>query len=104
MMGISSAEYAFTSAEDTLHDAHLWNSGHIFWLMGVWVFFQAAVAFPAGQLRESGRLPARTAMLIGALAHWWAIWRWRSRRTCSSPTSASVCAAVSAPVLCMRPA
>lgn len=67
MMGISSAEYAFTSAEDTLHEAHLWSSGHIFWLMGVWVFFQAAVAFPAGQLRESGRLPARTAMLLGAL-------------------------------------
>lgn len=67
MMGISSAEYAFTSAEDTLHEAHLWSSGHIFWLMGVWIFFQAAVAFPAGQLRESGRLPARTAMLLGAL-------------------------------------
>ncbi|MEU6572514.1 OFA family MFS transporter [Streptomyces sp. NPDC046805] len=67
MMGISSASYAFTSAEDTLHEAHLWSSGHIFWLLGVWVFFQAAVAFPAGKLRESGRLPARTAMLIGAL-------------------------------------
>ncbi len=67
MMGISSAEYAFTSAEDTLHKAHLWSSGHIFWLMGVWVFFQAAVAFPAGQLRESGKLPARTAMLLGAV-------------------------------------
>ncbi|WP_437083224.1 OFA family MFS transporter [Streptomyces sp. enrichment culture] len=67
MMGISSAEYAFTSAEDTLHEAHLWNSGHIFWLMGVWVFFQAAVALPAGHLRESGRLPARGAMLIGAV-------------------------------------
>ncbi|MEV7981880.1 OFA family MFS transporter [Streptomyces sp. NPDC086519] len=66
MMGIGSAEYAFTSAEDTLHEAHLWSSGHIFWLTGVWVFFQAAVAFPAGHLRESGRLPARTAMLIGA--------------------------------------
>ncbi|MET7984418.1 OFA family MFS transporter [Streptomyces sp. NPDC005281] len=67
MLGISSAEYAFTSAEDTLHEAHLWSGGHIFWLMGVWVFFQAAVAFPAGRLRESGRLPARTAMLLGAL-------------------------------------
>ncbi|MEV6105593.1 OFA family MFS transporter [Streptomyces sp. NPDC051940] len=67
MMGISSAEYAFTSAEDTLHTAHMWSSGHIFWLMGVWVFFQAAVAFPAGQLRESGRLPARTAMMLGAV-------------------------------------
>lgn len=67
MLGISSSEYAFTSAEDTLHDAHLWGSGHIFWLMGVWIFFQAAVAFPAGQLRESGRLPARYAMMLGAL-------------------------------------
>ncbi|MEE1742142.1 OFA family MFS transporter [Streptomyces sp. BE147] len=67
MMGISSSEYAFTSAEDTLHEAHLWSSGHIFWLMGVWVFFQAAIAFPAGQLRESGRLPARYAMMLGAL-------------------------------------
>ncbi|GAQ58342.1 OFA family MFS transporter [Streptomyces acidiscabies] len=67
MLGISSSEYAFTSAEDTLHEAHLWSSGHIFWLMGVWVFFQAAVAFPAGRLRESGRLPARYAMLLGAL-------------------------------------
>ncbi|MFE5045384.1 OFA family MFS transporter [Streptomyces sp. NPDC056637] len=67
MLGISSSEYAFTSAEDTLHEAHLWNSGHIFWLMGVWVFFQAAVALPAGQLRESGRLPARNAMMLGAL-------------------------------------
>ncbi|MFE4632041.1 OFA family MFS transporter [Streptomyces sp. NPDC056773] len=67
MMGISSSEYAFTSAEETLSEAHLWSSGHIFWLMGVWVFFQAAVAFPAGQLRESGRLPARYAMMLGAL-------------------------------------
>ncbi len=67
MPGISSSEYAFTSAGDTLHEAHLWSSGHIFRLMGVWVFFQAAVAFPAGRLRESGRLPARYAMFLGAL-------------------------------------
>ncbi|MET9496035.1 OFA family MFS transporter [Streptomyces sp. NPDC006552] len=66
MLGISSAEYAFASAEDTLHTAHDWNSLHIFWMMTVWVFFQAAVAFPAGRLRESGRLPARWAMVIGA--------------------------------------
>ncbi|MEV0219781.1 OFA family MFS transporter [Streptomyces sp. NPDC050704] len=67
MMGISSAEYAFASAEDTLHTAHSWSSLHIFWLLGVWVFFQAAVAFPAGKLRESGKLPARMAMMLGAL-------------------------------------
>ncbi|MCO1660615.1 OFA family MFS transporter [Pseudonocardia sp. S2-4] len=67
MMGISSAEYAFASAEETLHIAHSWSSLHIFWMLGVWVFFQAAVAFPAGKLRESGRLPARWAMMLGAL-------------------------------------
>jgi MFS family permease len=66
MMAISSSEYAFTSAEDTLSDAHGWHGAHIFWLLGVWVFFQAAVAFPAGRLRESGRLSARSAMMIGA--------------------------------------
>ena len=49
MMGISSAEYAFASAEDTLHTAHGWNSAHIFWMMGVWVFFQAARGLPGGQ-------------------------------------------------------
>ncbi|MFE9925220.1 OFA family MFS transporter [Streptomyces sp. NPDC005774] len=67
MMGISSAEYAFASAEDTLHTAHSWSSAHIFWMLGVWVFFQAAVAFPAGKLRESGKLPARWAMMCGAV-------------------------------------
>ncbi len=67
MMAISSAEYAFASAEDTLHEAHHWDSLHIFWLLGVWVFFQAAVAFPAGKLRESGKLPARWAMVLGAV-------------------------------------
>ncbi|KAA0078900.1 MFS transporter [Mycolicibacterium sp. P9-64] len=66
MMAISSSEYAFTSAEDTLVEAHGWGHGHIFWLLGVWVFFQAAVAFPAGKLRESGKLSARAAMMVGA--------------------------------------
>lgn len=67
MMAISSAEYAFASAEDTLHEAHGWDSLHIFWLLGVWVFFQAAVAFPVGKLRETGKLPARWAMILGAV-------------------------------------
>ncbi|MEV6626925.1 OFA family MFS transporter [Amycolatopsis sp. NPDC051106] len=67
MMAISSSEYAFTSAEDTLSAAHGWHGAHIFWLLAVWVFFQAAVAFPAGKMRESGRLSARSAMLLGAV-------------------------------------
>src|SRR5882757_9549903 len=66
MMAISSSEYAFTSADDTLSEAHGWHGAHIFWLLGVWVLFQAAVAFPAGRLRESGKVSARSAMMIGA--------------------------------------
>jgi hypothetical protein len=50
MMGISSAEYAFTSAEDTRHEAHTWSSGHIFWLMG-----------GLGVLPGGRRLPGRAA-------------------------------------------
>jgi MFS family permease len=67
MMAISSSEYAFTSADETLSDAHGWHGAHIFWLLGVWVFFQAAVAFPAGQLREKGKVSAKAAMMIGAV-------------------------------------
>lgn len=66
MMGISVSEYAYGSAEDTLSKAHGWTHTGTFWLLSVWVFFQAGVAFPAGRLREKGILPARTAMLIGS--------------------------------------
>ncbi|MFG1927295.1 OFA family MFS transporter [Cryptosporangium sp. NPDC048952] len=66
MMAISSSEYAFSSAEETLSGAHGWHGAHIFWLLGVWIFFQAAVAFPVGELRERGTLSARNAMMVGA--------------------------------------
>nr|VTO96447.1 Oxalate:formate antiporter [Mycobacterium riyadhense] len=67
MMAISSSEYAFTSTRDTLSEAHGWRGVHIFWLLGIWVLFQAAAAFPVGRMRESGRLSARTAMMLGAI-------------------------------------
>ncbi|WP_339132472.1 OFA family MFS transporter [Streptomyces sp. f51] len=67
MLGTGSAGYAFASADGMLREAHLRSGGHVLWLLGVWMFFQAAVAFPAGRLRDSGRLRARTAMLLGAL-------------------------------------
>jgi MFS family permease len=66
MMAISVFEYAYGSAEDTLSTAHGWTSSNTFWILTVWVFFQAGVAFPAGWLREKGILPARRAMLLGA--------------------------------------
>ncbi|MEV0785801.1 OFA family MFS transporter [Streptomyces sp. NPDC050423] len=66
MMAISVSEYAYGSAEDTLSAAHGWTQSNTFWILSVWVFFQAGIAFPAGWLREKGILTARRAMFIGA--------------------------------------
>ncbi|MHA5047180.1 OFA family MFS transporter [Streptomyces sp. SD15] len=67
MMAISVFEYAYGSAEDTLSHAHGWTQSNTFWILSVWVFFQAGVAFPAGRLREKGILTARKAMYVGAV-------------------------------------
>ncbi|MFJ6738644.1 OFA family MFS transporter [Streptomyces sp. NPDC091279] len=66
MMAISVFEYAYGSAEDTLSHAHGWTQSNTFWILSVWVFFQAGIAFPAGWLREKGLLTARRAMFIGS--------------------------------------
>ncbi|GGL80258.1 MFS transporter [Streptomyces fumigatiscleroticus] len=66
MMAISVFEYAYGSAEDTLSHAHGWTQSNTFWILSVWVFFQAGIAFPAGWLREKGILTARKAMYIGS--------------------------------------
>ncbi|MFE4022247.1 OFA family MFS transporter [Streptomyces sp. NPDC059101] len=66
MMAISVSEYAYGSAEDTLSHAHGWSQSDTFWILSVWVFFQAGIAFPAGWLRERGILTARRAMFVGA--------------------------------------
>ncbi|EFL36053.1 transmembrane transporter [Streptomyces viridochromogenes DSM 40736] len=66
MMAISVFEYAYGSAEDTLSHAHGWTQSNTFWILSVWVFFQAGIAFPAGWLRERGHLSARSAMYIGS--------------------------------------
>ncbi|WP_285564304.1 MULTISPECIES: OFA family MFS transporter [unclassified Streptomyces] len=66
MMAISVSEYAYGSAEDTLSEAHGWTQSNTFWILSVWVFFQAGIAFPAGWLREKNILTARRAMFIGA--------------------------------------
>src|SRR5262249_47991078 len=66
MMAISVFEYAYGSAEDTLSHAHGWTQSNTFWILSVWVFFQAGIAFPAGWLREKGILTARRAMYTGS--------------------------------------
>ena len=67
MMAVSVFEYGYGSAEESLRDAHGWTMGETFWLLSIWAFFQAGIAFPAGKLREKGILSARAAMLVGAV-------------------------------------
>jgi MFS family permease len=67
MMGVSVFEYGYGAAEATLEDVHGWSLTEAFWLVSIWAVFQAGVAFPAGRLRESGRVSARTAMLTAAV-------------------------------------
>ncbi|MFF8945932.1 OFA family MFS transporter [Streptomyces sp. NPDC014864] len=67
MIAISVFEYAYGSAEDTLSKAHGWTQSNTFWILSIWVFFQAGIATPAGWLREKGILKARQAMYIGSV-------------------------------------
>jgi MFS family permease len=67
MFGISVAEYAFGSAEDTLSSVHHWTSTNTFWLLGIWTVFQAAVSYPTGRLRELGLLSPKAATMSGAV-------------------------------------
>ena len=67
MMAVSVFEYTYGSAEEVLAKAHGWTDTNTFWILSVWVFFQAGVAAIAGLLREKGILTARRAMMIGAV-------------------------------------
>jgi MFS family permease len=67
MMAISVYEYGYGAAAKSLRDAHHWTMAETFWLLSIWAFFQALVAFPAGKLREKDIVSARTAMLAGAV-------------------------------------
>ena len=67
MVAVSVYEYGYGAAEEALRDAHGWSMSQTFWLLSIWAFFQAGVAFPAGKLREKGIVSARAAMLAGAV-------------------------------------
>jgi MFS family permease len=66
MMAVSVYEYGYGAAAKSLRDAHHWTMSETFWLLSIWAFFQALIAFPAGKLREKDVVSARTAMLVGA--------------------------------------
>ena len=67
MMAAGVFEYAYGSAVKTLQDTYGWSDTMTFAFSGVWGFFQAGVALPAGRLREKNIVSARTAMLTGAV-------------------------------------
>jgi MFS family permease len=67
MIAVSVFEYGYGAATKTLQAKHGWDLSDTFWLASVWAIFQAGVAFPAGRLREKNVLPARGAMLVGAV-------------------------------------
>ena len=67
MMAISVFEYGYGAAADTLQEHNHWSMTETFWIVTIWAVLQPAVAFPAGRLRESGKLSVRTAMLLAAV-------------------------------------
>jgi MFS family permease len=67
MMAAGVFEYAYGSAAKTLQATYNWSDTQTFTLVGVWGFFQAGIALPAGRLRERSVFPARAAMLTGAV-------------------------------------
>jgi hypothetical protein len=60
-------EHAYGSAAKTLQATYNWGDTETFTLTGVWGFFQAGIALPAGRLRERNVFSARAAMLSGAV-------------------------------------
>lgn len=67
MMAAGVFEYAYGSAAKTLSATYNWSDTQTFTLVGVWGFFQAGIALPAGRLRERNVFPARAAMLTGGV-------------------------------------
>ena len=67
MMGISISEYGFGAAAPTLQKVNNWSLTETFWLVSIWVLFEAGVQFPTGRLREQNILNAKWAMLVGAV-------------------------------------
>jgi MFS family permease len=67
MMAAGVFEYAYGSAAKTLQAAYNWGDTQTFTIVGVWGFFQAGIALPAGRLRERNVFSARSAMLTGAV-------------------------------------
>lgn len=74
MMLISTFEYAWGTAEETVGKVYGWNLTQLTTLFVLWVVFEAGASAPTGWLRERGYLSARKAVLIGGVAVAVAYW------------------------------
>ena len=79
MMAAGVFEYAYGSAAKTLQATYNWSDTQTFTLVGVWGFFPAGIALPAGRLRERNVFPGQ-----GRHAHRWG--SCASSRSSPSPT------------------
>lgn len=67
MAAVGVLQYGFGAVAPALSTRNGWSLVETFWLLAVWVVFQAATGFPTAYLRERGRLRPRVALLAGAL-------------------------------------
>ncbi|MEJ3654387.1 MFS transporter [Actinomycetes bacterium KLBMP 9759] len=67
MAAVGVLQYGFGAAVPALTERNGWSLVETFWLLAVWVVFQAGAGFPVAHLRERGRLGSRSVMVTGAL-------------------------------------
>ena len=58
-------EYTFGVVEGPLQAKFGWSDSGTFWMLSIYVVFEAGISFPTGWLRERGILSARWAVIIG---------------------------------------
>jgi len=60
-------EYTFGVVEGPLSAKFGWSSAGTFWMLSIYVIFEAGISFPTGWMRERGILSARWAVVIGGI-------------------------------------
>jgi MFS family permease len=66
MAAVGVLQYGYGAAIPALMERNGWGLAGAFWLLAVWIVFQAGVGFPTAYLRERRRLDPRAVMVAGA--------------------------------------
>ncbi|GAA3071846.1 OFA family MFS transporter [Pseudonocardia yunnanensis] len=66
MAAVGVLQYGYGAAVPALMARNGWGLVGAFWLLAVWIVFQAGVGFPTAYLRERRRLDPRAVMIAGA--------------------------------------